>query len=364
MFNLLRNISAQRTAHSAQRTAHSAQRTAHSLSDNSTQKQDSAIIAQSVFYAHINFRRKFSHNLFGVKPVLLLLAALALLACDPPESSPGPSIADGSTITTTCTKDGGTLVVCKDASGKETKRVETLKDGSTITTIGGKKALMIHSSVSEIGKDAYKDKQLTSVSISASLGGFIDQTAFAGNSELKKLTISGTGAIKDEAFKEIFDKSDSSGIALVIANGITSIGNEAFLDNKLTSVVIPPSVTSIGDYAFQTNELTSVVIGNSVKTIGAFAFSNNKLTSVVISPSVTSIGVAAFSNNQLTSVVIPLSVTSLGVGAFSENKLASVVISKALYNNPGSLAFERNPDGLKFYEYDASKSDKKGAGLN
>ena len=93
MFNLLRNISAQRTAHSAQRTAHSAQRTAHSLSDNSTQKRDSAIIAQSIFYAHINFRRKFSHNLFGVKPVLLLLlAALALLACDPPKSSTGGGV--------------------------------------------------------------------------------------------------------------------------------------------------------------------------------------------------------------------------------------------------------------------------------
>ena len=93
--------SAQRTAHSAQRTAHSAQRTAHSVSDNSTQKRDSAIIAQSIFYAHINFRRKFSHNLFGVKPIFALQATLALRAtfalflgaafvlasCDPPKSS-------------------------------------------------------------------------------------------------------------------------------------------------------------------------------------------------------------------------------------------------------------------------------------
>ena len=161
---------------------------------------------------------------------------------------------DKSTITTTPTKDGGTLVVNKDASDTETKRVETKKDKSSITTTpDGKKALIIHSSVSAIGKDAYKDKQLTSVSIPASLGGSIDQTAFAGNSTLKRLTITGKGPIKDNAFTYehsrwgalgIFDafalsEIASAGIALVIGNGITSIGKKAFAGSVLTSVVIP-----------------------------------------------------------------------------------------------------------------------------
>ena len=98
----------------------------------------------------------------------------------------------------------------------------TNSDGSTITTKSdGTKHLVIPDLVTSIGKDAFKGKQLTSVSIPASLGGSVDQTAFALNSTLKEVTISGTGAIKEDAFKGIFGESGSSGIALVIEDGIT-----------------------------------------------------------------------------------------------------------------------------------------------
>ena len=84
---------------------------------------------------------------------------------------------------------------------------------------------------------------------------------------------------------------------------------------------------------------------------------------MVIPNSVTSIGERAFIFNQLTSVVIGNLVTSIGDDAFAYNKLTSVVISKALYDKRG-YAFCYNPAGLKFYEYNASKSDKKGTRLN
>lgn len=61
---------------------------------------------------------------------------------------------------------------------------------------------------------------------------------------------------------------------------VTSIGDFAFWENKLTSVTIPDSVTSIGDFAFWVNKLTSVTIGNGVASIGAYAFWKNKLTTV------------------------------------------------------------------------------------
>jgi hypothetical protein len=72
--------------------------------------------------------------------------------------------------------------------------------------------------------------------------------------------------------------------ALVIPNGVTSIGNRAFISNpNITSVNIPDSVTSIGSEAFKDNPfLTSVTFGNSVTSIGAYAFYNNALTSVSI----------------------------------------------------------------------------------
>ena len=68
-------------------------------------------------------------------------------------------------------------------------------------------------------------------------------------------------------FKGVFGESGSSGIALVIEDGITSIESEAFMDNQLTSVVIPNSVTSIGYRAFLNNKLASVVIPSSVTSI-------------------------------------------------------------------------------------------------
>jgi tetratricopeptide (TPR) repeat protein len=123
--------------------------------------------------------------------------------------------------------------------------------------------------------------------------------------------------------------------------GITSIGKEAFVRNKLTSVVIPDSVTSIGENAFRGNELTNVVIPDSVTSIAESAFSTNKLTSVVIPDSVTSIGEGAFSTNKLTSVVIPDSVTSIAERAFSSNQLTSVVIPDSV-TSIGESAFFMN----------------------
>ena len=85
-------------------------------------------------------------------------------------------------------------------------------------------------------------------------------------------------------------------------------------------VVIPDGVTSIGNNAFcRCWELNSVTIPNSVTNIEDGAFSNCwKLTSVTIPDSVTSIEDHAFDGcESLTSVTIPDSVTSIGRDAFS-----------------------------------------------
>ena len=84
---------------------------------------------------------------------------------------------------------------------------------------------------------------------------------------------------------------------VVIEEGVTSIGNSAFLTcEKLTSVTIPNSVTSIGIFAFEScYGLSTITIPNSVTSIGNYAYYNCKnLTSVTIGNSVTSIGRFAF----------------------------------------------------------------------
>ncbi len=109
-----------------------------------------------------------------------------------------------------------------------------------------------------------------------------------------------------------------------ILYNVTTVGDNAFAGDKLTSVTIPNSVTTIGFLSFSGNELTSVTIGNSVTTIGASAFENNALTSVSIPNSVITIGDFAFGSNKLTSVTIPSSVTTIGDYAFDSTFLTSV----------------------------------------
>ena len=92
----------------------------------------------------------------------------------------------------------------------------------------------------------------------------------------------------------------------------------AFPEGKSGSYVIPESVEIIGDYAFAyCTKLISVTIPASVKTIGAFAFFICKsLNSMLIPATVTTIGVHAFFSCNLNSIIIPSSVISIGEGAF------------------------------------------------
>ena len=91
-----------------------------------------------------------------------------------------------------------------------------------------------------------------------------------------KLTISGTGAMKD-----YYDNGDQPWndyreniTSVEIENGITSIGKNTFFYCKsLTSITIPDSVKSIGEDAFSyCKSLTSITIPDSVTSIGMNAF--------------------------------------------------------------------------------------------
>ena len=104
---------------------------------------------------------------------------------------------------------------------------------------------------------------------------------------------------------------------------VTEIGGSAFigdlLGKRLFSVVIPNGVTSIGREAFAYNLLASVTIPNSVTTIGSRAFAYNyQLTSVTIGNGVTSIGDEAFGYNPITTITIPANVRA-GTSSFPYN---------------------------------------------
>ena len=162
-----------------------------------------------------------------------------------------------------------------------------------------------------------------------------------------KLTISGTGAMKDYSSSEGNQspvRKNSNVKKVVIEDGVTSIGNFAFDGcRSLTSITIPSSVTSIGNYAFYNcRSLTSITIPNSVTSIGNYAFSGcRSLTSITIPDNVTSIGTYAFYDcTSLTSITIPDNVTSIGESAFEWcSGLSSVTIPDSV-TSIGFYAFK------------------------
>ena len=147
------------------------------------------------------------------------------------------------------------------------------------------------------------------------------------------LNISGTGAMKNYGYSNnrspVFWNTDVTSI--VIEEGVTSIGNEAFhLCRNLISITIPKTLKSIGNNAFyDCTSLTSVTIPGNVESIGesAFYYCDN-LTDVTLQDGVKSIGDAAFIwCNNLTNIVLPNSVTSIGYYAFKDcTSLTSITI--------------------------------------
>jgi len=109
------------------------------------------------------------------------------------------------------------------------------------------------------------------------------------------LTISGTGNMANWGNTDAvpwYPVRDSIK-SVVIADGVTSIGDRAFLGySNITSVTIPGTITSIGYWAFnKCTGIESVVLPEGTTTINAGAFSGcTGLTSVTIPGSVTTIG--------------------------------------------------------------------------
>lgn len=162
--------------------------------------------------------------------------------------------------------------------------------------------------------------------------------------------------------------------SVVLPDSLTTIGSNSFRNNQLTSVVIPDSVTSIGNFAFRDNPLTEVsvgpnttynltsfpsstvitvrvepepepepepegqIFGEGLTSIENFVYRDKGLTGeITIADSVTSIGRYSFDNNQITSVVIPDSVKSIGSFAFRNNPLTEVSIGPNTTYQTGSF---------------------------
>ena len=129
----------------------------------------------------------------------------------------------------------------------------------------------------------------------------------------------GVTAIGDEAFYECYGLT-----GIVIPSSVTRIGSSAFcMCQDLEKLEIPDSVTEIGAYAFfGCTDLVHVTIPGSVAVIEDSLFSDcYDLETAVLEEGVTKIGAGAFRYcSEMTSIVIPASVTRIAADAFVTEK--------------------------------------------
>lgn len=153
------------------------------------------------------------------------------------------------------------------------------------------------------------------------------------------LTISGTGAMTDygpsyaENISVPWNCADIK--TVIIEEGVTSIGNNAFVAcSNLTVVTMPDSITRIGEHAFENCfNLAKADIPASVAEIGEYAFGGCKaLSAVVIPDGITEIADFAFENCvALEEVKLPAGLSSIGKYAFRYcPSLQSIVIPSSV----------------------------------
>ncbi|MBQ6206724.1 MAG: leucine-rich repeat domain-containing protein [Oscillospiraceae bacterium] len=111
-------------------------------------------------------------------------------------------------------------------------------------------------------------------------------------------SVDGVGAMRDYASADALPwRAYRDQItAVVIQEGVTSVGNNAFRTcPNLESVTLPESLTSIGDVAFyECSALEKIELPAALKSIGANAFGYCGLKDISIPAGVTEIGESAF----------------------------------------------------------------------
>lgn len=155
------------------------------------------------------------------------------------------------------------------------------------------------------------------------------------------LTISGTGDMPnyttDSSKRPSWDTHKAAISTIVLENGITNIGDNAFYQSNALDVYIPNSVKNIGQGAFRESALINVTIPGGVEDIGHSAFYESaNLVSVSVAEGVKVISDQAFRGcTSLEYIDFPSTITSIGAGAFM-----SCEMMKSVRFAPGSHSVE------------------------
>ena len=212
------------------------------------------------------------------------------------------------------------------------------------TLIVGCKGTIIPHTVSSIGNEAFESHyNMTSIFIPGNVIN-IGRNAFANCNRVTQLEISdGVKTIGDGAFFGLMS-CDGGLESIYIPSSVTSIGNQVFGCNLLSSIIVDEK-NQYYDSRYNCNAIIekssnkliagckNTIIPNDVSSIAFAAFQGcYHLSSLSIPNSVTEIGEMAFYYcNSLKKITIPRSITSIGDSAFGEcGDLVSITINREM----------------------------------
>ncbi len=165
--------------------------------------------------------------------------------------------------------------------------------------------ITIPESVKDIGDYAFYGSALTSITLPDNLT-VIGKAAFANCNALTSANIP-AGIIGDKAFE-----GNTALVSITIGAKVTAIGNEAFLGTNITNLDLSQAttLTTIGDWAAANTKITTATLPNSLTKIGEGAF---------------------FGNSQLTQINLPQSVTRIPDLAYAE--MRNITLDSLLHDN-------------------------------
>lgn len=201
-------------------------------------------------------------------------------------------------------------------------------------------ALMLTSSMSVATNAAQLDSAV-SVSSTVSYSGTCNENVNWALYDDGTLVISGTGEMFTGYGNAPWYEQRELIKSVVIENGVTTIGNSAFIDCvNATNFEIAPSVTYVASSAFSNcTALETIVIPDSVTEMSIRVFAGcTNLKNVTLSEGLTTIPQMTFQScASLKTLDLPKDITKISDSAFYESGLESIII----------------PENVKVIEYGA-----------
>ena len=132
-----------------------------------------------------------------------------------------------------------------------------------------------------------------------------------------------------------------------IPNGVVKIGNGAFAGcEKLKSIILPPKVKQVGSFAFCENVSEMIFLGTTSAMESSILSGCYSITKVVLPPKIKEIKKYDFHNcKNLKKLTIPQSVKTVSMSAFAGSGLKKIVL-------PENVTTIKNGDaGRKVFQY-------------